>query len=306
LRADVVRGLSAAEKAIPSKYFYDQAGSQLFEQICGLDEYYLTRTELAIMRRHSREMAALAGPDCLVIELGSGSSTKTQILLDQLQHPAAYVPVDLAEDLLRQSVRKLRRLYRRLDVLPICGDFTQAIDLPLARKQPARHLVYFPGSTLGNFQPAEARNLLRGTARLCGPGGALLIGVDLKKDPQLLHAAYNDSQGVTAAFNLNLLARLHRELGADCRLERFWHQAFYNPRLGRIEMHLVSRCRQQLHIDGSSFTLSEGESICTEFSYKYAPGDLECLSADAGFTLQQIWMDERRFFAVAYLQVKAA
>ena len=299
-RADVLRGLRATAKELPCKYFYDVAGSLLFDRICDLDEYYLTRTELEIMRRHAPEMAALLGRKCLLIEYGSGSSVKTRLLLDHLPEPAAYIPVDISEEHLRRAAGRLAEEYPGVPVLPLAADFTQPLLLPGNGRRPARRVVYFPGSTIGNFVPAEAGALLRRTAELCGPGGGLLLGADLKKDPALLHAAYNDRQGVTAAFNLNLLVRINRELGADFHVDQFWHHAFYHPGEGRIEMHLVSRRDQPVHLAGETFALAEGESIRTEYSYKYSPADLGELAASAGFEVRRAWCDECRYFTVQW------
>ena len=302
-RADVLRGLSAAVKAIPCKYFYDEAGSKLFDRICELEEYYPTRTELTIMEQHVQEMADLAGPACLLVEYGSGSSVKSRLLLDRLETPAAYVPVDISREHLRSSASALARAYPHLEVLPICADFTQPLDLPVPALPFRRRLIYFPGSTIGNFTPAEAIRLLRRTAQLGGPGSGLLLGVDLKKDPQILHAAYNDRRGVTAAFNLNLLERINRELGADFQTAQFWHHASYNPREGRIEMYLISQREQRVRIGSQAFTLAEGEAIRTEYSYKYNSADLRHLAKAGGYEVRRVWTDERNHFCVAYLIV---
>lgn len=302
-RADVLHGLSAAAKAIPSKYFYDEAGSQLFDKVCELDEYYLTRTELAIMERHADEMAELAGPACLLVEYGSGSSVKSRLLLDRLASPAAYVPVDISREHLRASAGALARAYPRLEVLPVCADFTRPFDLPAPGRRALRRVVYFPGSTVGNFTPEEAAGLLRRTARLGGPGSGMLLGVDLKKDPAVLHAAYNDWQGVTAAFNLNLLTRINRELGADFQTDQFWHYAGYNAPEGRVEMHLISRGAQFVRIGQRVFSLAEGEPIRTEYSYKYSEEDVRRLAAAGGYEVRRLWTDERRYFSVAYLTI---
>ena len=302
-RADVLHGLSAAAKAIPSKYFYDEAGSKLFDRVCELEEYYPTRIELAIMERHADEMADLAGPSCLLIEYGSGSSVKSRLLLDRLAAPAAYVPVDISREHLRASAAALARAYPRLEVLPVCADFTRPLDLPAPGRQARRRVVYFPGSTVGNFTPEEAAHLLRRTARLGGPGSGMLLGVDLKKDPAVLHAAYNDWQGVTAAFNLNLLTRINRELGADFQTERSGTTPFTTPREGRIEMHLISRGEQRVRIGQRVFPLAEGEAIRTEYSYKYSPADLRRLAAAGGYEVRRLWTDERNYFSVAYLTI---
>jgi dimethylhistidine N-methyltransferase len=299
-RADVLRGLRLAEKELPCKYFYDAAGSQLFEQICELDEYYLTRTELAIMQRHAREMADAVGRNCLLIEYGSGSSIKTRLLLDHLRDPAGYVPIDISCEHLEETALELGRQYPCLTIMPLCADFATLSKFP-ANGKAARKVVYFPGSTIGNFTPSEAIRLLRQTAQLCEPGGGVLLGADLRKDPRVLHAAYNDSKGVTAAFNLNLLARINRELGADFQLDQFWHHAPYNPRDGRIEMYLISRRTQRVRIAGEDVALREGEAIRTELSYKYTMSGLAEIATAAGFEVKQNWNDENDHFTVRYL-----
>lgn len=297
-RADVLQGLRASRRAIPCKYFYDTAGSQLFEEICKLPEYYLTRTELGIMRRHAAEMAELLGPRCALIEYGSGSSLKTRLLLSRLVEPPAYVPVDISGEFLQASAVRLARRYPHVPVLPVCADFTKRFDLPQSSARPERRVVYFPGSTIGNFTPAEAIALLRRTASLCGPGGALLLGADLKKEPRIIEAAYDDARGVTAAFNLNLLVRINRELGGDFPGDGFWHHSFYSPRDSRIEMHLVSRGQQRVHVAGEQFDFAEGEAILTEYSYKYSLEDLRSLARAGGFEFQAAWTDAGRYFTV--------
>jgi len=299
--ADVLRGLGAPAKELPCKYFYDDAGSQLFERITELEEYYPTRTELAIMQRHAPAMAALLGPRCLLIEYGSGSSAKTRLLLDHLRDPAGYVPIDISNEFLERSAGALAREYPKIEVLPLCADFNRPLELPVARKCPARRVVYFPGSTFGNFTPQEAVALLRRTADLCGRQGGLLLGVDLQKDPRIIEAAYNDALGVTAAFNRNILARINRELGADFVVEDFLHRAFYNAAEGRVEIYLVSRRDQRAHVGSAEFFFAEGESIRTEYSYKFSLRGLRELAADAGFAIQRVWMDERKYFGVIYL-----
>lgn len=299
--SEVLAGLRRRRKRLPCKYFYDATGSRLFDQICELDEYHLTRTELSIMRTHGREMADAIGPEALLIEYGSGSSTKTRILLDHLDAPAGYVPIDISGEHLRQSARALSEKYPALEVLPVCADYTRRFHIPTPSKRDAGRVVYFPGSTIGNFEPDDALEFLRGIAHVCGNGGGLIIGVDLKKDPAVLHAAYNDAAGVTAAFNLNILARLNRELGADFDLDAFAHYAFYNPRLGRIEMHLVSLAAQRVAIDGESIAFADGESIFTESSYKYSPADFTRLATAAGFTGRRIWTDANELFSIHYL-----
>lgn len=301
-RADVLDGLRAAAPHLPSKYFYDAAGSELFEQITRLDEYYLTRTELAIMREHATEMAGCLGRRCLLIEYGSGSSAKTRLLLDRAD-PAAYVPIDISGTALFEAAAALARDYPKVEVLPVCDDFAQPVELPAPRAAPARRVVYFPGSTIGNFTEVEAAALLDRTRALCGPGGGLLLGADLQKDVATLDAAYNDRRGVTAAFNRNLLVRINRELGANFDVEQFEHHAFYSTAHGRIEMHLVSRQAQRVDIGAARFLFPAGASIRTEYSYKYTLAGLEELAASGGFTIQRTWTDPRRRFAVVYLTV---
>jgi dimethylhistidine N-methyltransferase len=301
---DVLRGLSQAHKHLPCKYFYDEEGSRLFDRICELPEYYPTRTEAAILRRHGREIAELLGPRCALIEYGSGSSLKTRLLLDQVPRAAAYVPVDISGEHLARSARALEARYPGLRVLPVCADFTRPLALPPLPPHD-RRAVYFSGSTIGNFGPPEAVGLLAGIARLAGPGGGLLIGVDLKKDVRVLEAAYNDAAGVTAAFNLNLLARINRELGADFDLGRFRHRARYNAREGRIEMYLFSLVRQVVRVGPVAFSFEAGEAVCTEHSYKYDLEGFAQLAGAAGLEVAGVWMDEGRLFSVQYLTVRA-
>jgi dimethylhistidine N-methyltransferase len=297
---DVLEGLSQPDRRLPCKYFYDRRGCALFEEICNLDEYYLTRTELEIMRRHAAEMAAHVGPRAQVIELGSGSSVKTRILLDHLKEPAAYVPVDIARDHLAATAAQLRLRYPRLEVLPLCADFTDWFELPECTAPWRRRVIYFPGSTIGNFEPEDAQTLLARIAALAGEEGGLLIGLDLQKDIPLLEAAYNDPRGVTAAFNLNLLARINRELDANFQLDNFQHAAIYNAVAGRIEMHLVSRVRQTVHVADRTFHFARGESICTEYSYKYDLPEFRRQATRTGLRHVQTWTDPGRLFAVAY------
>lgn len=302
-RSDVLHGLQARQKELPSKYFYDDQGSQLFEQICEQDEYYLTRTELGIMRERVREMAELLGPRCLLIEYGSGSSTKTRLLLDALQDPAGYVPIDISKGQLLASVDALAVVYPDLEVLPVCADYTKSFDLPVPRKTPARRVAYFPGSTIGNFERAAARRFLCQVAVVCQSGGGLLIGVDLHKDFTILHRAYNDAQGITAQFNKHLLERINRELGANFQLQNFGHYAFYNPHQSRVEMHLVSLREQTVRVGQAEITFKHGECIWTESSYKYALDGFARLATGQGFTVERVWTDPRELFSVQYLSV---
>jgi L-histidine Nalpha-methyltransferase len=303
-RADVLRGLGAPKKELPCKYFYDKVGSELFEQITELEEYYPTRTELGIMERHASEMAGLLGQRCLLIEYGSGSSLKIRLLFDQLRELAGYVPIDVSGEYLHRSARALGEEYPDIEVLPLCADFTRQLAPPTCRKAAARRVVYFPGSTLGNFTPEAALALLRQTAILCGREGGLLLGIDLQKDPRVMEAAYNDRRGVTAAFNRNILVRINRELGADFDIEQFAHRAFYNAAQKRIEMHLVSRRDQVVRVGGAPFVFVKGESIHTENSYKYSLPDLADLAWASGFAVERVWTDERQYFSVAYLTLR--
>jgi dimethylhistidine N-methyltransferase len=298
----VLQGLQDARKELPSKYFYDDVGSQLFEQICELDEYYLTRTELAIMQAHMQEIVSLLGPHCLLIEYGSGNSTKVCMLLDALQEPAGYVPIDIAKDQLLRSAAALATAYPALEMLPVCADYTSDFVLPSPAKPVSQRIAYFPGSTIGNFDREPAKRFLQQIAKVC-QGGGLLIGVDLKKDFNILHRAYNDSQGVTAQFNKHLLVRINQELDADFQLNQFGHYAFYNPGQSRIEMHLVSLKNQTVRIGESEISFKLGESIWTESSYKYTLEEFAQLAASAGFTVERVWTDPRQLFSVQYLKV---
>jgi dimethylhistidine N-methyltransferase len=299
-RADVLAGLSARpQKRLSPRYFYDAAGSRLFDRITELDEYYPTRTELGILRTHAGAMAARCGPGCLLVELGAGSLTKVRLLLDRLDRPAGYVPVDVSGDHLRAAAAALADDYPDLDVRPLVADFTRPFDLPPVPA--ARRVAYFPGSTIGNFDPPDADELLRRVARLVGPGGGLLLGADLRKDEAVLERAYNDAAGVTAAFNLNLLARINRELGGDFDLGAFRHHAFYDRSRSRIEMHLVSAKAQRVRVGRRAFDFRAGETIHTENSYKYDLGELAEQAALCGLRLDEAWTDEQNYFAVLYL-----
>jgi len=300
---DVVHGLRRPQKEIPCKYFYDEIGSALFDQICELDEYYLTRTELAILRAHAPEMARTIGTDCELIEFGSGSGTKTRLLLEQLQAPRAYVPVDVARQPIEQSALDLAVRFPGLLILPVHADFTEPLSLPPTGQPRAHRVVYFPGSTIGNFSPRAAKRLLRAIARLVGGGGGLLVGFDLEKHESIVWPAYNDRRGVTALFNLNLLARVNRELDADFDLGAFAHRATYIRERERVEMHLVSRSPQLVRIAGLEFGFDEQETIHTECSYKYSLEHIGRMTSRAGFRLVRQWMDPMRYFAVQYLVV---
>lgn len=298
-RADVLAGLSRPRKQLPAKYFYDAAGSRLFDAITELPEYYPTRTELGILRRDAAAVAARCGPRCLLVELGAGSLTKVRLLLDRLDRPAGFVPVDVSGDHLRAAAAALADDYPDLEVLPVVADFTRPFappELPAARR-----VVFFPGSTIGNFDPPAADALLRRVARLVGPGGGLVLGIDLRKDVGVLERAYNDAAGVTAAFNRNLLERINRELGADFDPAAFRHRAFFNRECSRIEMHLVSTAEQRVRVGGAVFAFRPGESIHTENSYKYDVAGFAARAAGCGLRLAETWTDPRGYFAVLYL-----
>ena len=300
LRDEVLDGLRHTPKQLPSKFFYDERGSQLFDAICALDEYYPTRTEQAIMEAHVGDMVDAIGPRARLVEYGSGSSMKTRILLDHLIDPAGYVPIDISREHLLQAAEEIADRYPELAVLPVCADYTANYRLPEPETSVERTVVYYPGSTIGNFTPDTARDFLAHIADQVGRNGGLLIGVDLQKDEALLHAAYNDAEGVTAEFNKNLLRRINRELDATFDLDRFRHEAIYNREAGRIEMHLVSETDQQVTVAGVDVDFAAGERITTEYSYKYTLDGFAALAADAGWTVERVWTDEAQLFSVQY------
>jgi dimethylhistidine N-methyltransferase len=299
---DVLAGLSRQPKELPCKYFYDARGSELFDRICELPEYYLTRTELAIMCQHASEMADALGCRCLLVEFGSGSSVKTPLLLEHMREPAGYVPVDISREHLFASAAAIRRRFPGLEVRPLWADFTEPFALPQIRGRVDRRAVYFPGSTIGNFGPDEAVALLARMAGLVGPGGGVLIGMDLRKAAAVVEPAYNDAAGVTAAFNRNLLARINRELGADFDVGQFAHRAFFDESHSRIEMHLVSRRRQVVHLGGAVVRFARGESIRTELSYKYSRVAFASLAGAAGLAVRRVWTDAGGLFSVQHLE----
>jgi len=299
----VIEGLGATVKAIPPKFFYDERGSRLFDAICAQPEYYLPAAERSIFEARAEEIAALAGTGRVLIEPGAGSLTKVRLLLDALK-PSVFVPMDISASHLRQAADRLADAYPSLAVHAVCADYSHSMPLPDV-VPPGRRLVFFPGSSLGNFHPVEAGVFLGRVRALLGDDGMLLIGVDTKKSPDLLNAAYNDAAGVTAAFNLNLLHRIRRELGAECAPDSFHHRAFYDDRRGRVEMHLVSSEGQAVAINGYRFRFAPGETVHTECSYKYAPGEFLTLAAASGFLPVRHWLAEDDLFAVYLLRAAA-
>ena len=300
--AEIHAGLARTPKTLSPKFFYDDRGSRLFDRITELPEYYLTKTEIGIMQSNVAEIAELVGREASLIEFGSGSSVKTRILLEHLHSLAAYVPVDISRDHLVAAAEELARDFPHIEVLPVAADFTQPFDLPQPKVMPRRNIVYFPGSTIGNFLPKSAHSLLEVMYQEAGKDGALLIGVDLKKDRETLERAYNDSAGVTAQFNLNMLRRLNAEFDADFDVSQFEHRATYNEDFGRIEMHLISRGDQRVTVAGVPFRIAKGESIRTECSHKYTLQEFGDMVARAGFTVKRVWTDPNNLFSVQYCQ----
>lgn len=300
-RAELMAGLQLQQKQINPKYFYDARGSELFGQITQQHEYYPTRTEMAILTLHATQIAACCGSDCVLIEPGSGSSEKVRLILDTVR-PAAYVPLDISAEFLYESAEKLGREFPWLNIRAICADFTEPwharTELP-----PGRRVIFYPGSTIGNMDPQNAQTFLSNLRQWIGDEGGVLIGVDLQKTEQVLHAAYNDSQGVTAAFNLNILSAINKLTGANFNPDDFSHRAFYNQELNRIEMHLVSKELQTVNVNGHLIEFDKGETLHTENSYKYSLKSFTELCNAAGFTLKQTWLDEEKLFSVHYLTV---
>ena len=299
---EIINGLSQSEKMISPKYFYDERGSQLFDEITRLPEYYPTETELGIMRANVGAIAGLVGKHASLIEFGSGSSLKTRVLLEHMNDLAVYVPVDISEDHLLDSARRIRAEFPGLEVLPVVADFTQPFQLPSPAIMPVRNIVYFPGSTIGNFTHETASELLQVMHHEAGEGGALLIGVDLQKDPDIIRRAYNDSAGVTAEFNLNMLRHLNREFDADFDLDAYEHSAEYNENEGRVEIRLISDQDQEITVGNTSFSIDKDEAILTEYSHKYTLDGFAAMANGAGFRVARVWMDAERLFSVQYLE----
>lgn len=300
---EVLVGLSKSQKTIPPKLLYDKRGSEIFERICKLTEYYPTRAETEILKTHALEMAKYVGPNALIIEPGSGSGEKVRYILAKLKTPKGYVPMEISKEILLRMTVELHQQFPKLHVIPVCADFTHDIELPLSVDSHAgKKVIFFPGSTIGNLAPEEASTFLKRFGKMIGHGGGVIIGVDLKKDSETFKLAYDDPQGVTAEFNLNLLERLNREISAAFDIKNFNHNAFYNEKLGRVEMHLVSRISQLVRVNQTVFRFKEGETIHTESSYKYTIEEFTELCAKAKLRLKKHWQDKKNMFCVYYFE----
>ncbi len=305
MRDEVIAGLMLSQKMIPAKYLYDEKGSILFDQICEVEEYYPTQTEMGILRDNIEEIAELAGPNCLLVEYGSGSGDKTRILLEHLVSPAGYVPIEISKEALLASAKRLTAAYPHICVLPVCADFSQPIKIPSSVNPAGKRLVFFPGSTIGNMLPEEATSFLKRCAKVCGPGGGMLIGVDLKKDTQLLEAAYNDSKGVSAAFALNVLDRFNRELDANFDPQKFGYHSAYNNLEGRIEMGIRSFADQIVKFGHDEIGFAKDEVMFTEFSHKFSLDQWREKANFAGFDITHVWTDAQQLFSVQYMTVQS-
>jgi dimethylhistidine N-methyltransferase len=303
-RRELLAALHAEPRSIPSKLLYDERGSQLFDRICEVDEYYLTRTELAILRRDADAIWELIGPGAALIEYGSGSSFKTRTLLDRAPELAAYIPVDISREHLLASAARLEQRYPHLEVLPLCADYGTELVLPATRAPVRRRVAFFSGSSIGNFEAPDAREFLMRAARLCGPAGGLLIGVDLHKSTPVLEAAYDDAAGVSAAFALNVLERINRDFDADFEPKQFEYVAHYDEARRRIEMSLVSLAEQTVRIGDAELEIDAGERIRTEYSHKYTLEDFEALAEQAGLSVERAFVDDDQLFSVQYLAVR--
>lgn len=300
---EVLFGLSQHQKSLPPKYFYDKKGSEIYEKICLLNEYYPSRAEAEILNTYAKEIAECCGEECLILEPGSGSGQKIRFLIPHLMDPAGYVPIDIAKEMLLRMTEELKTEFPLLKLMPICADFNQEMELfTIMNIAAKKKVVFFPGSTIGNFTPVEALSFLKKTGKVIGPSGGLLIGIDLKKNPQTMIEAYDDKGGVTAEFNLNLLERLNREVAASFDLKNFFHKAQYNEVLGRIEMHLVSNAPQYIKVNETVFRFRSGETIHTESSYKYTTNEFTELCAKARFKLRKYWKDHLNLFCVYYFE----
>lgn len=303
LSREVFAGLRKQPRSLPCKYLYDARGSQLFSAICELDEYYLTRAETEILRSHARDIATLIGPEARVIELGSGEARKTELLLSALVDPVAYVPIDICKPELDRAAARIATRYPWIEVLPLHADYGRSLELPRTTQAPRCNAVFFPGSTIGNFEPLAAQHFLSRMAKLAGNDGVIIVGVDLKKDPATLIAAYDDREGLTAAFDKNLLARVNSECHADFALDGFRHRAHWNPAFGRIEMLLESTRAQTVHVGGIAFHFAAGDTITTEHCYKYTLDEFRSLASVAGLAPIQSFVDHDGRFSVHALRV---
>lgn len=299
--SEVIDGFERPQKQLPSKLFYDKRGSELFDQITELEEYYPTRTEIGIMEENIDSICSVLGEDCLLIELGSGSSKKIRLLLENLINPAGYIPIDISEEHLADSSKILARNYPQLRIMPVFADYTQPFSLPAFDFPYSHTVVYYPGSTIGNFPPVSAKRFIDRVAQWAGKGSGVLIGVDLVKDIKTLEDAYNDRKGVTAEFNLNILRRLNREIGSDFNIGMWKHYAFYNEKQKRIEMHLVSLADQIVRVDGTRYIFMKDETILTEYSYKYTLEGFKDLVSDS-FSVEEVWTDKENKFSIHYLR----
>jgi dimethylhistidine N-methyltransferase len=300
LKSEIIAGLKQSPKRIQSKFFYDEQGSKLFEEITGLEEYYLTRVETEILQKYLGQMAVLIGPGVVVIEFGTGAGVKTKMLLEAIEAPEAFIPIDISPEQLAEASSELSKEFPLLDIRPVNADYTTAVAIPLDSKTSGKKVVFFPGSTIGNFTPEEAVGFLKQVAKLVGNDGSLLIGFDRMKDAKVLEPAYNDSRGITAEFNLNLVRRINQEFSVNIPSENFEHYAFLNNEESRIEMHLVSRVEQTIVLRGEEIHFGAGEHIVTEYSYKYSSPAFQGLLGSSGFVVQQRWTDSKGYFEVCY------
>jgi dimethylhistidine N-methyltransferase len=303
LKTEVLAGLKKPQKKLSAKFFYDKHGSELFDKITKLDEYYLTSTEESILQQHITEIDAMIDQDDVLIEFGSGSSTKIRIFLDQVKRLDTYMPIDISKEFLKESAEVLANDYPDLDIIAVCADYTKPFQLPEVDTE-GKKVVFFPGSTIGNFEPVFIEEFLQKVSKMLRPQDSMIIGVDLKKDESVLNAAYNDAHGVTAAFNLNILNRINEELDANFDLTKFAHKAFYNAEYGRVEMHLKSVCLQTVSIEGELIEFEENETIHTENSHKFTVSEFQKIASDNGFLPSKVWLDPKNYFSVHYLTVK--
>ena len=301
--SEVKEGLLKEPKQLPSKLFYNERGSALFDLICELDEYYPTRTELQIMKGNIEEIGSLLGEGTLLVELGSGSSTKIRLLLDHIPGLAGYVPIDISAEHLARSSASLKKEYPTLNIYPLATDYTKDFELPQINNPYDHIAAYYPGSTIGNFKPNDAKDFLKRIAKIIGKNGGMIIGVDLKKDRKIIEAAYNDKRGVTADFNLNILSHINDKLYSNFDINKFSHLAFYNEIKGRIEMHLVSKESQRVRLNGTLISFEKGEDILTEYSYKYSTEEFASLISEI-FEVRKVWTDKNNLFSIQYLRVK--